>query len=144
MTATTTTFLLDDGVMYEPSTLGVYTATELVDWSGLAQLYIADQDATDEAARENHSNVSAERFVKWLIKRGVLVPMKVWQHSVDVSRHPDKPYLPAHWPLCPDCGEGRGDPDVKTTHHCGGTVSYTVVRICTECGHQWEIPGDEL
>lgn len=137
-------YLLTEGEYSDHHAMGVFSAEDQLDWKSLHDQYVAHQDALDAAARENGRTADESKFVAWLIAAGHLTPVQVQSHQVEISTHYLDDYVPPHWPACPVCDDGRGDPDTRHTYPAGGGYRIDIVRVCTECGHQWEIEGDEL
>lgn len=138
------TYLLTEGEYSDHRAMGVFSAPEPLDWKALSLEFLAASDAADSAKRENCPTAKEGKFVDWLVARGLLSPVAVDYHQVEIDRPHDMPYVPAHWPLCPACEEGRGDPNTRTVYPAGGGYRIELYRVCTECGHEWEIEGDEL
>ena len=130
-----TIYMLDDNE-YGSTAWGPYLGASGIDFKALGAEYRAFRYAEEEAKESDFCSVDVSGFVGWLIQKSILQPMNTVTVDIEISTDGDAAYVPRHWPLCPACEEGRGEPK-------RGEVKYTLnaveaYRECTECGHEWD------
>lgn len=106
-----------------------------LNFSALAAEFRVQCFAQCEATGDDYCFVSESDFVSWLLEREILSPMESVAVTVKIDTSGENAYVPNHWPLCPECGLGRGEQDM-------GRVAYSLNRAewrhkCTKCGHAW-------
>lgn len=132
----TVTLLLTEGEYSDHRAMGVFQAVAELDWRALHDQYLAHQDVLDAEAEADWRTADADKFVAWLVAGGHLTPVRVQSHQVEIETHRLDDYVPPHWPVCPTCGEGRGEPKFKNRFEDGDFVHRTWSE-CTVCGHHW-------
>jgi hypothetical protein len=110
-----------------------------LDFAVLAAEYRHDRYAAADAAGENQCWLDEGDFTSWLIDKGTLRPIET--RSVCLEPF-SQGFIPTHWPECPECGLGRGEPEFENVRKSLNRV--TAYRCCTECRHSWghvEVPN---
>lgn len=107
-----------------------------LDLSSLASEFRTSWYAGHEARGEDFCFLNHGDFISWLLERKTLLPMGSASLYVGIDTSGENAYVPHHWPLCPECGEGRGRPET-------GQVLYSLnrqehFRQCTACHHIWD------
>lgn len=97
--------------------------------------YRIERYAAAEAAREDYCYVSDDDFLGWLIEKEIVQPLPHQLLDVEIESTGEHAYVPKHWPLCPECGRGRGGEEMGRVLH--GLNRAEWFCKCTECGHAW-------
>lgn len=128
-------YMLRWGEDYERSSWGPYQGAPGLDFSALAETYRQDSHAAAEAAEKDYCSTDENEFVQWLLEKEILSPVETTGIEVNIDTSSDKAYLPKHWPLCPECGEGRGEKEYGEFRRSLNRIK--TFRRCTECRHEW-------
>lgn len=112
---------------YERSSSGPYLGDTCLDFAALAKAYRQESYAQAEAKEEDYCPVDEDGFATWLVDKGLLSPVET--ENVDINTSSDSAYLPKHWPVCPVCGDGRGE---KEYGECRKSLNrINTFRRCT-------------
>lgn len=115
---------------------GPYIGEPELNFSTLADSFRKERYAKAEADREDYCIIFEHDFVFWLLEKGILSPMDSTSVTVTLDTQGDNRYIPAHWPLCPVCEEGRGEETTGRVLHPLNRQDWH--RQCTNCGHTWD------
>lgn len=115
---------------------GPYLGESDLDFSALSAKFQMERYAKAEAAKEDYCAVFECDFVAWLVGQGIVVPMETIAITVTLDTQGETRYIPTHWPLCPECGVGRGEETMGRVLHALNRCDWH--RKCTECGHDWD------
>lgn len=103
--------------------------------SSLAIEFRAISYATHEAKGEDFCLLSHGDFISWLLEREILFPMNAVSLDISFDTSDENAYVPSHWPLCPECGVGRGREETgRVLHSLNRQEHY---RQCMECRYIW-------
>lgn len=111
-----------------------------LDFAVLADEYRRDRYAAADAAGEDQCWLDEGDFTSWLIDKGTLRPIETRSVRLEPFSHS---FIPTHWPECPECRSGRGEPEFENVRKSLNRV--TAYRCCTECRHSWahvEVPNN--
>lgn len=114
---------------------GPFLGVPDIDFSLLASKFRAERYAQCEAERKDYCHISESDFVSWLLATGVLSPLKATEAYIRVDTSGENAYVPQHWPLCPQCGVGRGEEEMGRLLEALNRREW--YRKCTECRHTW-------
>lgn len=114
---------------------GPVTGPPGLDLSASATWYRAERYAAAEAAKDDYCFVSDDDFLGWLIEKKVVQPLAHQLLPIVIESTGEHAYVPKHWPLCPECGRGRGEEEMGRVLR--GLNRAEWFRKCTECGHAW-------
>lgn len=103
-----------------------------LDFAVLADEYRHDRYAAADAAGEDNCWLDEGDFTAWLLDKGKLRPIETQSVRLEPFSHD---FVPTHWPACPECGSGRGEPGFENPRDSLNRV--TAYRRCTECRHSW-------
>lgn len=120
---------------YERSSSGPYLGDSGLDFVALAEVYRNERYAEAEAAKEDYCSVYESEFNSWLVNKGILSPVETTNVEIAISTSFDNAYVPKHWPVCPECNGGRGDPQYGEARKSLNRVK--TFKRCTECSHEW-------
>ena len=128
-------YMLDENE-YNSTPYGPYIGAPNIDFEALKAEYRAVRYAEEEAKGDDYCFVDGSGFAGWLVRRGILKGLDSVTVGIAIDTSGDNAYVPKHWPLCPACEEGRGEPK-------NGEVKYALnavdrFRKCTNCGHDWD------
>lgn len=128
-------YMLRDGDEYSRSVSGPFLGDPGIDFVQLADTFRVERYAQAEAKGEDCCYASESDFYSWLVDKGFLTPLVTTDVEIELRHSGEKAYAPKHWPVCPECEGGRGEP-----HY--GEVRRSLNRIktfkrCTDCGHEW-------
>lgn len=115
---------------------GPYLGEPGLDFSSLAAKFRAERYAKAEAAKEDYCAIFECDFTEWLVATGTLSPIETIRTTITLDTQGENRYVPAHWPLCPECEAGRGEETMGRVLHALNRCDWH--RKCSECGHEWE------
>ncbi len=117
---------------------GPFTGEAGLDFQALVAEFRSHRYAQAESKRDDFCWISNDDFVVWLIERKILSTLETTHVEIDIETTGENAYAPAHWPLCPACGEGRCDQhmDIGTLRPAFNRVE--MYRECQKCGHQFD------
>lgn len=117
---------------------GPFVGAPGLDFQALTAEFRAQRYAQAESKREDFCLVSNDDFIDWLIDRNILSPLEATHVEIDIDMTGENAYAPSHWPLCPACGEGRGEQnwDMGTLRRALNRVA--TYRECQGCGHRFD------
>ena len=120
---------------YERRSYGPYVGDSGLDFAVLSEVFRSESYAQAEAKADDYCLLDESDFLAWLVAKGILSPLETTGIEISFNTSGNDAYVPKHWPVCPDCRNGRGDPQY-------GDVRKSLNRIktykrCTECGHEW-------
>lgn len=122
----------DDGSITDGPLLG----EPGLDLTSLANAFRDHRYAQSAAKGEDYCFVNNSEFVSWLIEKKVLSALPTETLTYQINTHGDHRYVPAHWPLCPSCGVGRGEDEMGQVFHDLNRSEWH--RKCTSCNHIWD------
>lgn len=120
---------------YESSKNGPYLGNSGLDFDALATAFRKDRHAQAEASAADYVFLGEEDFLAWLLDKNILTSVKTTQVNLPRLESDDQPYCPKHWPACPACNDGRGDPCIGTTRKSLNRIE--VFNRCIKCAHEW-------
>ncbi|MHD0644210.1 hypothetical protein ACYPKM_01070 [Pseudomonas aeruginosa] len=129
-------------------TYGPYAGEPNLDLGWHQQRYREACYAAAEAIGADGCDISTEDFLSWMVGEEILVQIPAKTESLDVHPESGAPYVPKHWPLCPQCGIGRGGEQLQSENAVFNRVTYA--RACTSCDHKWDfvdyarVPGHPM
>ncbi len=106
-----------------------------LDFDALASEFRRERYAAADAAGEDYCWFSESDFVEWMKDKGLLAPLPTCPVTVEISTSREHQYVPSHWPLCPQCEAGRGEPELGEVQRVLNRAEW--YRKCTRCGHAW-------
>lgn len=126
------------------SEAGPYLGSPGLDFAALSAAFRSERFAAAEAERKDYCFISSSDFPAWLIEKGVVTPMRHTSVSIAIDTTGDNAYQPAHWPMCPACGEARGEPEYGDARKdLNRVLAFNRCLACRfEFGHRDE-PNDE-
>lgn len=119
----------------DPALGGPYAGPAGLDTSALIAQFRQEAYAKAEAKRDDFCWISESDFVAWLVERGTVQPVATTDVHVHVACDGEHRYVPAHWPDCPACAQGRGEEEFGTIRH--SLNRQESFYRCTECRHVW-------
>jgi hypothetical protein len=119
----------------ESGSCGPFLGEPGLDIDALAQQFRAQQYAEAESKQDDYCWLSDGDFIAWLIAEGHLTRAEHTTARYTLSTSGEHRYIPAHWPLCPQCNKGRGDDTPGPVSH--GLNRWDWWKTCTSCGHVW-------
>lgn len=119
---------------------GPFVGEPGLDFVALAARFRTERYAKAEAEGEDYCFIFEHDFMFWLLGNGILSPMEVVAVTVALDTHGEHRYIPAHWPRCPECGEGRGEETMGRVMRQLNRCDWH--RKCTHCGHTWDHHDD--
>ncbi|KND62290.1 hypothetical protein BVER_01744 [Candidatus Burkholderia verschuerenii] len=128
-------YLLHWGEYADKATSGPFIGATGLDFSVLAVKYRHDRYAAAEAACKDSCYVDEGDFISWLLSNGTLVSIETTDVYIDIRASLEDPFVPKHWPECPECANGRGEPEYGAVRKSLNRI--TEFKRCTECGHEW-------
>lgn len=114
---------------------GPYLGKPDLDFSALQTQYRKNSYQAAQLAKEDTCFLDEGKFLAWMVETGVLKVLASESADIEICTPYDDPYIPAHWPECPDCGEGRGETEYGNRRESLNRI-VTFFR-CTECRHEW-------
>lgn len=121
---------------YGSSEIGPLLGKPGLDFGSLAAEFRTEIYAKHEAEGKDWCLPTTSEFVDWLIGRGLLTSLNTISITLDIDTSGENAYVPSHWPLCPECGEGRGDEEMGRVLHSLNRREW--FRKCTKCSHTWD------
>lgn len=119
-------------------TVGPYVGVPGLNFPSLVAEFRVERYAKAEAAGDDYCFVGLEELVCWLRERGTLVPLETVAVSVEIDTNGKNRYTPKHWPICPQCGAGRGEEVMGEGRVRRALNRAEWHRQCAECGHVWD------
>ncbi len=120
---------------YERSSYGPYIGDAGLDFVALSEVFRSESYAQAEAKADDYCSLHESDFPAWLVAKDILSPVETTGIEISISTSGDDAYVPKHWPLCPDCCIGRGDPQYGVARTSLNRIK--TYKRCTECGHEW-------
>jgi len=120
---------------YERNSYGPYIGDSGLDFAALSAVFRSESYALAEAKADDYCSLYESDFPAWLVAKGILSPVETTGIEISVSTSGGDAYVPKHWPVCPDCGNGRGDPQYGDARKSLNRIK--TYKRCTECGHEW-------
>lgn len=128
---------------YERQSYGPYVGDSGLDFAVLSEVFRRESYAQAETKADDYCSLYESDFLAWLVAKGILSPIETTGIELSVSTSGNDAYVPKHWPVCPDCGTGRGDPQYGDARRSLNRIK--TYKRCTECGHEWghtEVPNN--
>lgn len=125
-------YVLSWGQYEDKETSGPFLGVAGLDFVTLAEEYQRDRYAAADAAGQDDCWLNERDFTSWMLDKGTLTRIEsqdVYLDSFSGS------FVPTHWPECPECGKGRGQPEYGNVRRSLNRM--TAYRCCTECRHTW-------
>lgn len=120
---------------YERSSHGPYTGEPGLDFVALSSTFRSESYAQAEAKGEDYLTLYESDFPSWLVAKGILSLVETVDIEISVNTSGDDAYVPKHWPKCPECNDGRGEPEYGKVRHSLNRVE--TFKRCTKCGNEW-------
>lgn len=114
---------------------GPYLGKLGLDFATLQVQYRQSSYAAAQAAREDMCFLDEGKFLAWMVDTGVLAVVDSDCSDIEISTPYDDPYIPTHWPECPQCEQGRGETEYGQERRSLNRI--TTFHRCTECRHEW-------
>jgi hypothetical protein len=130
-----TIYMLHWGGSYERSYSGPYTGPIGLDFVALTKSYRESRYGAAQAKQEDYCFLGEDDFASWLVENKILSPIETSNVDIDILDSSDYTYTPNHWPLCPQCGLGRGEKEYGGFRNSLNRVK--TFRRCTECRYEW-------